>query len=202
MYRPVGGRRGEERRGEPGCAGGSLLCPSLPLPSARWGPGQGARCWGSAASLGGYLVSGGSHLDPARHWHHLWSFPMSCVCLITWCFTSEVSGSVRREGCTWTPTFCAIFIILVLKTVQSLLHDIPILPHIDAASCFCPSAHFISMLHSFMPRLLIKILNKIGSKIDSSGIPLVPPSSLTISSQHPLCPLPVASHFPTLQILY
>lgn len=40
--------------------------------------------------------------------------------------------------------------------------------------CFCPSADFISMLHSFMPRLLIKILNKIGSKIDSSGIPLVP----------------------------
>lgn len=53
----------EDRRGEPGCAGGSLLCPSLP--SARWAPGQGGRCWGSAASLGvGWCLVGLTWTQP------------------------------------------------------------------------------------------------------------------------------------------
>lgn len=39
---------------------------------------------------------------------------------------------MRRALCT--TTFQAIFIILVLKTAQLLLHDIPVLPCIDNAS--------------------------------------------------------------------
>lgn len=40
----------EDRRGEPGCAGGSLLCPSLP--SARWAPGRDGGAGGVLPPLG------------------------------------------------------------------------------------------------------------------------------------------------------
>lgn len=53
------------------------------------------------------------------------------------------------------------------------------------------------MFHSFMPRLLIKILNKIGSRIDSSGIPLLPSLQLDNLLQHHLLssPLPHVRDF-------
>ena len=63
--------------------------------------------------------------------------------------------------------------------------------------CLFSSADFISMFHSFMPRLLMKILNKIGSKINSSGIPLLPSLQLdNLLSASPAVLSPVARHCP------
>lgn len=49
----------------------------------------------------------------------------------------------------------------------------------------------------------MKILNKIGSKIDSSGIPLLPSLQLdNLLSALPAVLFPVARYFPMLEILY
>lgn len=111
----------------------------------------------------GGLIPSGSHPDPNRGTLTPGGAGAACNCSCPsrgvggWCFTitlhltncfgvslsllfrtREVSMwqkfllEIRRALCTIT--FQAIFIILVLKTAQLLLHDIPVLPCIDNAS--------------------------------------------------------------------